>query len=114
MRKHEFLSICASVLLSLSAAKPNIMNGYGYLIVGIVVVAIIALLATNKKFVETLKNIYKIELFGIRPQGDDLDPIREDAAGVLRFQYERGSNGYVKTKYVTLTIEEENMAARCV
>ena len=34
------------------------MNGYGYLIVGIVVVAIIALLATNKKFVETLKNIY--------------------------------------------------------
>ena len=36
------------------------MNGYGYLIVGIVVVAIIAL-ATNKKFVETLKNIYKIE-----------------------------------------------------
>ena len=37
------------------------MNGYGYLIVGIVVVAIIALLATNKKFVETLKNLYKIE-----------------------------------------------------
>ena len=37
------------------------MNGYGYLIVGIVEVAIIALLATNKKFVETLKNIYKIE-----------------------------------------------------
>ena len=37
------------------------MNGYGYLIVGIVVVAIIALLATKKKFVETLKNIYKIE-----------------------------------------------------
>ena len=37
------------------------MNGYGYLIVGIVVVAIIALLATNKKFVETLENIYKIE-----------------------------------------------------
>ena len=37
------------------------MKSYGYLIVGIVVVAIIALLATNKKFVETLKNIYKIE-----------------------------------------------------
>ena len=37
------------------------MNGYGYLIVGIVVVAIIELLATNKKFVENLKNIYKIE-----------------------------------------------------
>lgn len=51
------------------------------------------------------------DLFGIRPQGDDLDPIREDAAGILRFQYERGSNGYVKTKYVTLTIEAENLAA---
>lgn len=51
------------------------------------------------------------DLFGIRPQGDDLDPVREDAAGILRFQYERGSNGYVKTKYVTLTIEAENLAA---
>lgn len=37
------------------------------------------------------------DLFGIHPQGDDLDPVREDAAGILRFQYERGSNGYVKT-----------------
>ena len=32
-----------------------------YLLVGIVILAIIALLATNKKLVETLKNIYKIE-----------------------------------------------------
>ncbi|HJA98948.1 MAG TPA: preprotein translocase subunit SecY [Candidatus Alistipes avicola] len=37
------------------------MNGYGYLIVIGVIVVICALLATNKKFVETLKNIYKIE-----------------------------------------------------
>ena len=51
------------------------------------------------------------DLFGIHPQGDDLDPVREDAAGILRFQYERGSNGYVKTKYVTLTIEAENLPA---
>lgn len=33
----------------------------GYIIGGIVILVIIALLATNKKFVETLKNIYKIE-----------------------------------------------------
>ena len=34
----------------------------GYMIVGIVVVVIIVLLlATNKKLIETLKNIYKIE-----------------------------------------------------
>lgn len=32
-----------------------------YIIVGIVIAAIIVLLATNKKFVETIKNIYKIE-----------------------------------------------------
>ena len=51
------------------------------------------------------------DLFGIHPQGDDLDRVREDAAGILRFQYERGSNGYVKTKYVTLTIEAENLPA---
>ena len=51
------------------------------------------------------------DLFGIRAQEDDLDPIREEAAGILRMQYERGSNGYVKTKYVTLTIEAENLPA---
>ena len=32
-----------------------------YLIVGVILVAIVALLATNKKLVETLKNIYKID-----------------------------------------------------
>ena len=37
------------------------MNGYGYLIVGLIAAAVIVLLATNKKLVETLKNIYKIE-----------------------------------------------------
>ena len=49
------------------------------------------------------------DLFGIRPQGVRPGPCPEDAAGILRFQYERGSNGYVKTKYVTLTIEAENL-----
>lgn len=32
-----------------------------YLVVGIVFLVVIAILATNKKLVETLKNIYKIE-----------------------------------------------------
>ena len=32
-----------------------------YLVVGVVILVVIALLATNKKLVETLKNIYKIE-----------------------------------------------------
>ena len=50
-------------------------------------------------------------LFGIQKQGDELDGIRDEAVGILRTQYERGSNGYVKTKYVTLTIEAENIQA---
>ena len=33
----------------------------GYLIAGVIIVLIVLLLATNKKLVETLKNIYKIE-----------------------------------------------------
>ena len=32
-----------------------------YLVVGLVFLVVVALLATNKKVVETLKNIYKIE-----------------------------------------------------
>ena len=32
-----------------------------YIIVGVILVVLVALLATNKKLVETLKNIYKIE-----------------------------------------------------
>ena len=43
------------------------------------------------------------ELFGITRQGNDLDPIRDEAVDILRMQYKRGNNGYVKTKYVTLT-----------
>lgn len=50
-------------------------------------------------------------LFGIQKQGDALDGIRDEAVDILRRQYERGSNGYVKTKYVTLTIEADNIQA---
>ena len=32
-----------------------------YIVVGIVLIVIVAIMATNKKLVETLKNIYKIE-----------------------------------------------------
>ena len=43
-----------------------------YLVVGVVFLVVIALLATNKKLVETLKNIYKIEEL---PQTCDLPRI---------------------------------------
>ena len=51
------------------------------------------------------------DLFRMAAQGDDLDGIRAEASGILQTQYERGSNGYVKSKYVTLTIEAENLPA---
>lgn len=50
-------------------------------------------------------------MFGIHPQGDELDSIRDEAVSILRRQYERGSNGYVKTKYVTLTIQADSIPA---
>ena len=37
------------------------MEMKSYLIVGVILLAVIALLATNKKLVETIKNIFKIE-----------------------------------------------------
>ena len=42
-----------------------------YLIVGIVFIVVIALLATNKKLVETLKNIYKICLLYTSDAADE-------------------------------------------
>ena len=50
-------------------------------------------------------------LFGMDAQGDALDDMRVEASGILQTQYERGSNGYVKSKYVTLTIEAESIQA---
>ncbi len=46
-----------------------------------------------------------------RRQGDALDDMRVEASGILQMQYERGNNGFVKRKYVTLTIEAENLPA---
>ena len=50
-------------------------------------------------------------LFGMDAQGDALDDMRVEASGILQMQYERGNNGFVKRKYVTLTIEAENLPA---
>ena len=51
------------------------------------------------------------DLFGMDAQGDALDDMRVEASGILQIQYERGNNGFVKHKYVTLTIEAENLPA---
>ena len=48
-------------------------------------------------------------LFGMDAQGDALDDMRVEASGILQMQYERGNNGFVKRKYVTLTIEADTL-----
>ena len=45
----------------------------------------------------------------ITPQGDSFDSIREEYSEMLQAQLERGNNGLVKTKYLTFTIEAENL-----
>jgi len=44
-------------------------------------------------------------------EGRTLADCPAEASGILQTQYERGSNGYVKSKYVTLTIEAESVQA---
>ena len=47
----------------------------------------------------------------IPPQGDDFDDIRTEYTDMLQHQYARGNNGLVKTKFLTLTIEADNIQA---
>lgn len=47
----------------------------------------------------------------IPPQGDDFDPIRAEYTSMLGGQLSRGNNGLVKTKFLTLTIEADNIQA---
>ena len=49
--------------------------------------------------------------FAIPPQGDDLDPIRQESSAILKKQFARGNNGREKTKYLTFTIEADNLKA---
>ena len=45
----------------------------------------------------------------ISPQGDEFDSIRAEYTDMLRTQLERGNNGLIKTKFLTFTIEAENI-----
>ena len=49
--------------------------------------------------------------FEIQPQGDDLDPIRVENTDILKAQLSRGNNGTVKAKYMTFTIDADNLKA---
>ena len=47
--------------------------------------------------------------FEIAPQGDDFDDIRAEYTAILQKQLASGNNGIVKTKYLTFTIEADNL-----
>lgn len=47
----------------------------------------------------------------IQEQGDDFDSIRKEYSAMLQNQLARGNNGLVKRKYITLTIEADNLKA---
>lgn len=49
--------------------------------------------------------------FEIPPCNDGLDPIRQEQTDILKRQLARGNNGNVKTKYITYTIEADNLKA---
>ena len=47
--------------------------------------------------------------FEIAPQGDDFDDIRAEYTAILQKQRASGNNGIGKTKYLTFTIEADNL-----
>ena len=47
--------------------------------------------------------------FEIRAQGDDFDDIRAGYSGILQDQLVRGNNGLTKRKFLTFTIEADNL-----
>ena len=49
--------------------------------------------------------------FEIAPCADGLDHIRQEQTSILKRQLARGNNGNVKTKYLTYTIEADNLKA---
>ena len=47
----------------------------------------------------------------IPPQGDAFNSIRSEYAAMLKNQLEKGNNGLVKAKYITFSVEADNLAA---
>lgn len=51
------------------------------------------------------------KLISIPAQGDAFDPIRAEYTEILRGQFSKGNNGLAKRKYLTFSIEAENIRA---
>ena len=61
-------------------------------------------------FINHKSNMKEFEkVIRIRPQHDTFDDVRMEYAQMLRHQLAKGNNGLVKSKYITFSIEAENI-----
>ena len=61
-------------------------------------------------FINHKSNMKEFEnVIRIRPQHDEFDDVRMEYAQMLKHQLEKGNNGLVKSKYITFSIEAENI-----
>ena len=58
----------------------------------------------HKSSMKEFENVIRI-----RPANDDFDEIRMEYAQMLRHQLAKGNNGLVKSKYITFSIEADNI-----
>ena len=58
----------------------------------------------HKSSMKEFENVIRI-----RPANDDFDEIRMEYAQMLRLQLAKGNNGLVKSKYITFSIEADNI-----
>lgn len=86
-----------------TAVFENLCDFYNYYDASIgIQLSLISRYANKEDFQNTIS---------IPPQGDDFDDIRTEYTDMLQHQYARGNNGLVKTKFLTLTIEADNIQA---
>ncbi|MDL2258863.1 conjugal transfer protein TraE, partial [Eubacteriales bacterium OttesenSCG-928-K08] len=86
-----------------TAVFENLCDFYNYYDASIgIQLSLISRYASKEDFQNTIP---------IPPQGDDFDDIRTEYTDMLQHQYARGNNGLVKTKFLTLTIEADNIQA---
>ena len=61
-------------------------------------------------FINHKSNMKEFEnVIRIRPQHDEFDDVRMEYAQMLKHQLAKGNNGLVKSKYITFSIEAENI-----
>lgn len=86
-----------------TAVFENLCDFYNYYDASIgIQLSLISRYANKEDFQNTIS---------IPPQGDDFDDIRAEYTDMLQGQYARGNNCLVKTKFLTLTIEADNIQA---